>query len=81
MSRYPDGAESGYLYSRSEPHPNAAGTGSMYVYICISPVQCFIKKFTNLSAVLRLEGVGRVLPACRSLWGGCGKTGSHLALE
>lgn len=49
--------------------------------VCILPVRCFINEFTDLlHAVLRLQGWG-CAPSCRLLWGGWGRTGSHLAGE
>lgn len=54
VGRCSDGAGSGYLCLKSQPHPSAS-TGSIYMYV-FPPVQCFIQDFTNLSAVLRLEG-------------------------
>lgn len=60
------------------PTPMLALALCIHMYF---PCTMFYKKFTNLSAVFRPEGVGHVLPACRLLWGGCGRTDSHLAWE
>lgn len=79
MDRRPDGPGSGYLCSRSESH-RKPDTGSVYMYI-FSLHNVFINEFTDLlHAVLRLEGWG-CAPSCRFLWGGWGRTGSHLAGE
>ena len=54
MGRCSDGAGSGHLCLKGQPHPSAS-TVSIYMYVFL-PVQCFIQDFTHLSAMLRLEG-------------------------